>query len=116
MLLSPLVEEACPCPHRGRAQSLHRLHPAALLSMLSAGSLRRVPTGDAASQVPRDCPEDIVDLIHECTQQNPALRPDMKQCFDRIKARLVRRKCTAAIRLCRVCHRRRRRRSTASQQ
>ena len=27
-----------------------------------------------------------MDLVHECTQQNPALRPDMKQCFDRIKA------------------------------
>ena len=39
-----------------------------------------------AMQVPRDCPEDIVDLIHDCTQQNPTLRPDMKQCFDRIKA------------------------------
>ena len=37
--------------------------------------------------MPRDCPEDIVDLIHECTQQNPTLRPDMKQCFDRIKVR-----------------------------
>jgi hypothetical protein len=41
------------------------------------------------SQVPRECPENIVDLIHECTLQNPALRPDMKQCFDRIKARPI---------------------------
>ena len=40
-------------------------------------------------QVPRECPEDIVDLIHECTVQNPALRPDMKQCFDRVKARPI---------------------------
>ena len=47
-----------------------------------------IKLADCMRQVPRDCPEDIVDLIHECTQQNPTLRPDMKQCFDRIKARL----------------------------
>jgi len=52
-----------------------------------------------ALQVPRDCPEDIVDLIHECTQQNPALRPDMKQCFDRIKAR-----CICALMALRASH------------
>ena len=39
--------------------------------------------------VPRDCPQDILHLIRECTHQPPAMRPNMKQCFDRIKVPLA---------------------------
>eukprot|EP00884_Botryococcus_braunii_P016769 jgi/Botrbrau1/3776/Bobra.0183s0011.1 len=37
-------------------------------------------------EVPKECPQDIKDLISSCLQQDPALRPDSKKIFDILEA------------------------------